>query len=396
MRLTAIHNIFIVCILAFAFLFTSCVGEEESLSGSENSAKSFLVLRVGTVGGLRDITSALSDIEKMHSLRIVILNDGGRVEKNLYVPFDNAVQEYVYRSVEVTPGHKKVFLFANEESATGVLDDAGKKQDLSFFLNNYQVNATGFENEVKSLRFAPDYSAEKPIQMSSVYEVDVPSQGVVEKDFFVVRNATKFSVRFTNRRDKALTIKSLTLSSMADWAFVMPHKQNLEMEFVEADGSKNMYFWIDWLEKVSQESQAFPNDRNLADRRGWIMDYDIPAEAVHSEYVNNMPGGIVLDALVYDNGIPKPGKADCQPFYLPESKNLKSENLYGEQEYFIKVKVTDHRNNEDKELSCPLDNLRALFRSTHVVIDVSFSNDNGILVDVIPYSEVILEPEFGL
>ena len=40
-------------------------------------------------------------------------------------------------------------------------------------------------------------------------------------------------------------------------------------------------------------------------------------------------------------------------------------------------------------------NLRALFRNTHILVDVTFWEE-GVKVDVIPYSEVILKPDFGL
>ena len=40
-------------------------------------------------------------------------------------------------------------------------------------------------------------------------------------------------------------------------------------------------------------------------------------------------------------------------------------------------------------------NLKALFRNTHVLVDVTF-REKGIKVDVMPYSEVLLNPDFGL
>ena len=43
-----------------------------------------------------------------------------------------------------------------------------------------------------------------------------------------------------------------------------------------------------------------------------------------------------------------------------------------------------------------LPNLKALFRNTNVVVDITLYNNNEIAVDVIPYSEIILEPVFGL
>ena len=49
----------------------------------------------------------------------------------------------------------------------------------------------------------------------------------------------------------------------------------------------------------------------------------------------------------------------------------------------------------EQVFSRPFGNLKALFRNTHVVVDATFQ-EKEVQVDVIPYSEVILEPEFGL
>ena len=38
----------------------------------------------------------------------------------------------------------------------------------------------------------------------------------------------------------------------------------------------------------------------------------------------------------------------------------------------------------------------ALFRNTHVLVDITFTEKDEVKVQVVPYAEVILEPEFGL
>ena len=81
-------------------------------------------------------------------------------------------------------------------------------------------------------------------------------------------------------------------------------------------------------------------------------------------------------------------------FYLPESKNLKQEGatIVGEQEYTLSINIAGRA----EPFVCKLDKLKALFRNTHLVVNITMYNSNEIVVDVIPYSEVILEPEFGL
>ena len=64
----------------------------------------------------------------------------------------------------------------------------------------------------------------------------------------------------------------------------------------------------------------------------------------------------------------------------------------GEQEYTLKINIAGR----DEPFVRKLDNLEALFRNTHFVVNITMYNSNEIVVDVIPYSEVKLEPEFGL
>ena len=82
-------------------------------------------------------------------------------------------------------------------------------------------------------------------------------------------------------------------------------------------------------------------------------------------------------------------------FYLPESKNLITPtDTYGEQQYEMTLGLTDEYG-EQKSFNFAFDNLKALFRNTNAVIDI-IMYDREVVVDVIPYSEVVLEPEFGL
>ena len=82
-------------------------------------------------------------------------------------------------------------------------------------------------------------------------------------------------------------------------------------------------------------------------------------------------------------------------FYLPESKDLiEPTETYGEQRYKMTLGLTDEHD-EQKSFNFAFDNLKALFRNTNAVIDI-IMYDRKVVVDVIPYSEVVLEPEFGL
>ena len=72
--------------------------------------------------------------------------------------------------------------------------------------------------------------------------------------------------------------------------------------------------------------------------------------------------------------------------------SLKPDAADGEQEYTMTINI----NGGTEPFVFKLPNLKALFRNTNVVVDITLYNNNEIAVDVIPYSEIILEPVFGL
>ena len=91
----------------------------------------------------------------------------------------------------------------------------------------------------------------------------------------------------------------------------------------------------------------------------------------------------------------QPGKAVFPVFYLPESKKLKAGSAaYGEQEYTLKLDMSE--NGKELSFTKTFPNLEALFRNTHVLVDITFTEKDEVKVQVVPYAEVILEPEFGL
>lgn len=393
MKPNIIHSI-VVCLAAFALPFmVACSSQEESLP--EEISEAILYLNIEPVGLTRAGTATLPDNEKMHSVRIIVLHNDGKVEHNRHFSLENALAEKTIL-LKVTPNEKKkIFLFANEKSVSSVegvtVEDENKT--LTAFFNSYTEGMSGFEAAVNNLYFAPDYSVGSPIPMSSMYEIDFPGKGNFDGTFYVVRVATKFTCRFKNFRSGAVTVNSISVSDIANDSYLMAHKQNQTMQFTEEDNSISDLFWIDWLKKVSDESQMYPEDnKTLVEKRGWIMDYDIPGGAVQAP----------ITQTDLNLSVPKATNTDVNQeqgilytFYLPESKNLmKPDELYGEQQYEMTLGLTDEHG-EQKSFNFAFNNLKALFRNTNAVIDI-IMYDREVVVDVIPYSEVILEPEFGL
>lgn len=392
MKPNIIHSI-VVCLAAFALPFmVACSSQEESLP--EEISEAILHLNVEPIGQTRAGTATLPDNEKMHSVRVVVLDKNMTIEHNKYYGLEDA-QDRKFITLKVKPNEKKmIYLFANEESVSsvgGVIIPGGGTALAAFFNSYTAERKDGFEAEVNKLYFAPDYT--KAIPMSSVYEIDF-KEGREDYQFYLVRAATKFTCRFKNFRSGTVTVNSISVSEIADKSYLMAHKTNLTMTFTEEGNSISDLFWIDWLKKVSDESQMYPEDnKTLVEKRGWIMDYDIPEEAVQA----------LITQTDLNLSVPKATDTDVNQeqgtlhtFYLPESKNLikPDEEPYGEQQYEMTLGLTDEYG-EQKSFNFAFDNLKALFRNTNVVIDV-IMYDREVVVDVIPYSGVVLEPEFGL
>lgn len=386
MKPNIIHSI-VICLAALALPFmVACSSQEESLP--EDISEATLYLNIEPVGLMRAGTATLPDNEKMHSVRVIVLHENGTVEHNKFYSLDGAqVQRAIL--LKVTPNEKKkIYLFANEESVTAVEGVAGVNSTLSAFFHTYVEGMSGFEDAVNGLYFAPDYSAGKPIPMSSMYEIDFPEKGNFDGVFYVVRVATKFTVNFKNWRGEEVTVENFSIESHADKNFLMAHV-NSYPDTQNPETNQPYPTWIDWLKAVSDASNE---DSDAATNRfGWLTDYRLPEQTTAKVYTHEglKIGKPTVNIDYPDNS--EPGVANVVPvFYLPESKNLKAGAT--EQEYILTIKIAGRA----ETFVCKLDKLKALFRNTHLVVNITMYNSNEIVVDVIPYSEVNLEPGFGL
>lgn len=387
MKPNIIHSI-VVCLAAFALPFmVACCTQEESLPTNDTEAALFLNIATLEQARSGEVTK-LPDNEKMHSVRVVVLHENGTVEHNQHYSLEGA-QAQKYIILKVKPKEKKkIFLFANEESVPIVEGVTEKNQTLTDFFNSYTENATNFAKAVNDLYFTPDYSNNKHIPMSSMYEIDF-TEGKVEKTFYVVRVATKFTVNFMNWRSEEVTVKKFTLASHADKNFLMAHVKDSEQ-------NKDLFkekSWIEWLKEVSDASSEGDSYEETEDA-GWLKDYELPTLADKTQIY--LHGTVTIGEPTVDIDNPdnsKPGVAESVPvFYLPESQNLKAGAADGEQEYMLTVNIEGR----DEPFVQTLPNLKALFRNTHVIVNITLLNSMEIVVDVIPYSEVILDPVFGL
>ena len=372
------HIVWMTILVSWALLSASCRGGEVSYTDEvqPDDDTAILVLRTGLLDQTRAsdrVNDAVDNsVEYMYTLRIVILHENGTVEHNMYIDFGEIPQTECYRIFKVTRNEtKKIYLIANEENVS---------TDLHEQLETLTTGNTTFASIVDNFVFIPDYK--NPIPMSSVYDVPVKAENLVEREFYLVRAATKFAFRFTNKRKSKVSIDAIHISDIAGATYLIPHKR--EPLFMSFDDES--LYWINWLKKVADESQQSPDDVELADRRGWIQAYDIPSETSHQEVTVNGP--LEVPSMTGD----QPGKAVFPVFYLPESKKLKAGSAtYGEQEYTLKLDMSE--NGKELSFTKTFPNLKALFRNTHVLVDITFTEKDEVKVQVVPLSLIhISEP----
>ena len=357
------HIVWMTILVSWALLSASCRGGEVSYTDEvqPDDDTAILVLRTGLLDQTRAsdrVNDAVDNpVEYMYTLRIVILHENGTVEHNMYIDFGEIPQTECYRIFKVTRNEtKKIYLIANEENAS---------TDLHEQLETLTTGNTTFASIVDNFVFIPDYK--NPIPMSSVYDVPVKAENLVEREFYLVRAATKFAFRFTNKRKSKVSIDAIHISDIAGATYLIPHKR--EPLFMSFDDES--LYWINWLKKVADESQQSPDDVELADRRGWIQAYDIPSETSHQEVTVNGP--LEVPSMTGD----QPGKAVFPVFYLPESKKLKAGSAtYGEQEYTLKLDMSE--NGKELSFTKTFPNLKALFRNTHVLVDITFTEKDVV------------------
>lgn len=373
------------------------VATDNSGTGSETDAT--VILSVEKVDAA---SRAAEGIESASSLRVIIIG-GNTVEINRlvsldsYVPKGNELYIGVYR---VRPNENKtIYAIANPESCGFDFDSypEGSTADIAAALNSHLFT----------------FNPSAPIPMSDSREIpaaNLPMGTRYDTELNLVRVATKFSVNILNKRSEDVTLNSFSVAGLAAAEYLMPHFSGTDGQYiVNTSGLMGFDFpnagtdmhWSDWLKMASDESQADPTNKQLADSRGWILKYAVPATA------GSVSGLFALDG----NGstsitIPKDKSVSLPTHYFAESRSgIIASSSFGngaaagwEQRYTFSMQFTsaDTPGGTVTFLNQPFNNLRALFRNTHVVLNVTIHQHKlDISVRVVPYSTIELRPEFG-
>lgn len=366
-----------------ALAFAACSGKDGggSVVPPEPDAGSVLMVRAGILESGRSAVQ-IPDCEKINTLRTIVTDADGRVEHNDFIDYGLHPQTSCYRIFEVKPGVKHMYFIANEKGAGSALQRVLEPFDAAA-LAAYTFTQT-----------------DGPIPATAVCDAEVTAADAgrrIEMETSLVRAATKVSFRFKNYRRSDVEVNSIDISSIAASMYLMPRVK--EPDLYKDFGSERLH-WTEWLRRVSDESQKnleYPSDYDpaLARSRGWIMAYDVPAGVAHSKATITMSGLKVPREMTESQ---RPVVTD--EYYYNESKyNTPAAAPDGVQSYTMTFHLTEHLVDDPGKTrqitqTLPFPNLDALFRNTHVLVDVEFNSE--IIVRVIPYAECKLDPIFGL
>ena len=346
--------------------FSSCVHDSYPSDQSKDDDITLLI-RLGILDGPETRAEA-PDIECLSSVRIVLLDldKGGEVEYNEKFSYSAPVLETEVIAIPTVKGKKQIFFIANEES---VSLKGPQEESLTSLIGRYPAGAVGFEDAIKAACFKLDPT--QPLPMTSEYTLDAGRPGENNYTFYVVPAATKFTFHITNKREEgSSTIQNISFGDLADVNYVMPRVGQQNRDWTDADGSKTTLYWIDWLKNVMDNTKV-PGNYEENQRLGWIFDYALPGGADHQKSEMFRGAETVSGVTTSQGGDPQYETKTFGPYYRPESKALKnSSDPNGPQKYTLYLELTDGTQ-EEISLSRELSNITALFRNTHVVIDIT-------------------------
>lgn len=338
----------------------------DSYSDCAEAESAILVLRVAAPGHTR---AGESVNELISSLRVVIVAENV-VEFNEPI-YSGEPLEICEKTIKITTGPKQIYLIANAENLTLYGPASTTASD---FFDAFPVGSFGFEAAVNSLYFENSYyDTATAIPLTACYDIDARAGGQ-ELDFWLVRAATKYSIHFENTRNMGVTLKELSIASLQDRMYLMPHVGPTQQTI-------GGYYWIDWLRQVADQSNepgnaTNPGNTEFNDRVGWITDYSVPVNSKKFTFTPISNASIEIPGEQTSSGEnPEPGIKDLGPFYSTEGKALiDPDDPDGNQQYTLHLTLVDNKSGEQEiTLSRVLPNLSALFRNTHVIINIGLS-----------------------
>lgn len=458
MKLKLQHIIGICLVLCGWLGFASCTDESFESPREEEDNSIFLTFRTAVAGASTRNPDGSSEADaEIRQLLVVIVSEEKTEESTGSA--GNATQWVVEHSrlitkgasigiplsdeytFEVTTGcRKRIYLIANHKGLKK--DAAGNPLDFgsSFFIPDESgiapvedfVFALNLKDDENGYKYNPD---EYGIPMTAMYEINVPAiKDLPENtdeyklgDLYVVRAATKYSFNFKNTSaHRNIQVNSVDIEKViTDRMYLMPHvnkeadnEDGTDKYWVVSDKTNkknylqnktNSWFtnreWIDWMVVEAAETNG---DATLPDtgEEEWLTDYKVPdgeTSTYNMKYTDPVKVPANTDKKENLDFVSSP-----EYFYLPESCSQENEpdeqkRQLKLQKYTLTVHTTEtfegngNKNSREKSYTAPLPHLASLFRNTHVKVNIVFNDyDVDWQVDVEPYWEVKLDPEFGL
>lgn len=367
-----------VVALVLGVLLCGCsiYSKEGDIPVAENTSKVKLGVSVALTDGAAflglqsrgPLAEAVSDGEKMQTLRIIIVRPDGTVEHNRYYDFHQAPTTYFATAqFEVEGGEtKKVYLFANENTTFSTGHKVANYNFAAIKVGEQfptdEITGHSIETSLIEVNDALTQIAQ-PLFMSECHQVEVPERQDTSAELIIVRAAVKFTFRIINQSAEPLALNQLTISKLARREYLIPNGVVYDTELSEEDSSTSIMY---------------------------IKSYNVPMVGNNEHY--NFKAN--FDALTIPaKSATGNGEVLLDPIYLLESNYDDTPDEAG-RNYKISLTVGD----ETYENGF-FDKLEALPRNTHVVVDVKLNdelNDLNCEVRVYPYGEYWLYPEFGL
>ena len=368
-----VKNTFLILTAFVTVGLSSCIydkSEEPETAVEEQPADDQVWVRINVSGNPSADNTNFSSFDPIHSLRVVILDSEGKVQFNQKERFETPVSTYYFNAL-VKAGKNTFYFIANADNMNLYESANSLPTTEEAFFSQFTLGTTGFEEAVKNLYFDNTYFAtpSNPLPLTSKYVVTT-EPGVQDLSFWLVKAATKYTVHFENSRTSEVFLNDLYVSQLIDKMYLMPHVGSTQ-ETISGQ------YWVEWLRDVADKShldESNQGDEAFNDRYGWITDYTVPTPNTPFNLYLVKEGNIEIPGLQTSAGQakPEPGTLDLGPFYSTEGLNLLPGNAAGIQQYTVTIKVTDTKDNAVFSEYRVLPNLSALFRNTHVIINITF------------------------
>lgn len=354
-------------VILCSLLLCACISDIGD-NGNDRDNDGTLLVNLDISVALSDVSDALTrasgdagaanDNEKMHTLRVVIVRPDRTVEANRLIDFREAAALYHKEpeSFKVAPNERKrIYLFVNENTTATDRVTGSERKLVDFNFNGIGVGSSFPADDIDGLKISLNDNTEQidgPLPMSEKHECFVNKRPVQECSLFVTRAAVKFTFHITNNSGNSVTLNKFTIARMAREEWYMP--------------------------------RAKYGDPDETTGQRVITEYEVPTGVGYYVYGKDNP---VQDGVTVAAG----GEAVLDPIYLLEGKYTDEPDSEG-RNYSLEISL----NNTTRKHYFP--ELETLPRNTHVVVNITCDADSKVTcgIDVIPYSDVPLEPDFGL